>query len=197
MSKIELIKIASKIKEDELDELYEWINSFSFSRPIKNLHRDFSDGVLMAELIDKCLPKFVELHNYSKAHSTNQKKYNWNTMNEKVFKRLGFKIDKKHIEEVVNCKSMGVEKILYTFKQQLNKFEKNNKEEEEKINGTTEEKENEQKNELEKQKKNVTENEESDSLILDFDFTNNDEIIKILKDKIQNLEKLLKLKVLQ
>ncbi|CRG99506.1 conserved Plasmodium protein, unknown function [Plasmodium relictum] len=188
MNKNELIKILSKIKEEELNDLYEWLNSFTLSRKIKNIHRDFSDGVLMAELVNICLPKFVELHNYSKAHSINQKKYNWNTLNEKVFKRLGFKMDKKNVDEIVNCKYMGVEKVLCTFKNQLNKF--HNEIKEGNINISNEEKE-----KAINEKENLPLNKENDLLNeLNSDFLNNDEIVKILKDKIFNLEKLLKIK---
>ncbi|CRG96842.1 conserved Plasmodium protein, unknown function [Plasmodium gallinaceum] len=188
MNKNDLIKTVSKIKEEELNDLYEWLNSFTLSRKIKNIHRDFSDGVLMAELVNVCLPKFVELHNYSKAHSINQKKYNWNTLNEKVFKRLGFKIDKKGVEEIVNCKYMGVEKVLHTFKNQLNKFQNETKDEN--LNISHEEKE-----KAISEKENLPLNKENDILNeMNSDFLNNDEIIKILKDKIFNLEKLLKIK---
>lgn len=112
-----------RVKEEELNDLYDWINSFNLSRKIKNIHREFSDGVLMAELVSICLPKLVELHNYSKANSISQKRYNWNTLNERVFRRLGFRIDKRHVEEIVNCKYMGVERVLNTFKNQLHKFQ--------------------------------------------------------------------------
>ncbi|SBS84054.1 conserved protein, unknown function [Plasmodium malariae] len=189
MNKNELIKIVSKIKEEELQELNEWLNSFALSRKIKNVHRDFSDGVLMAELVNICLPKFVELHNYSKANSINQKKYNWNTLNEKVFKRLGFKIDKKNVEEIVNCKYMGVEKVLNTFKNQLQKFQNETKEEEnlKALNDDTEKAFGQSEGARADQNQDQLNNMNSDIL-------NNDEIIKILKDKIFNLEKLLKIK---
>lgn len=190
MSKNELVKVCSKVREDDLPDLYEWINKFSYSRPIKNLHRDFSDGVLMAELINQCLPKFVELHNYSKAHSISQKKYNWNTMNEKVFKRIGFKIDNKNIEEVVNCKFLGLEKILYTFRLQFNKFQNTVKEEEQR-NLTTNEKENgtDKENEMDQMKE-----EEPIEDQMELEDQDTDEIIRILRDKIVNMEKLLKVK---
>ncbi|SCQ16282.1 conserved Plasmodium protein, unknown function [Plasmodium ovale] len=189
MIKNELVKIVSKVKEEELQELYVWLNSFTLSRKIKNIHRDFSDGVLMAELVNTCLPRFVELHNYSKANSVNQKKYNWNTLNEKVFKRLGFKIDKKHVEEIVNCKYMGVEKVLHTFKSQLQKFQNETKDEETDITF------NEDLGNSRSQGENKFVQE--DNNIVDesiCDYPNNDEIVKILRDKIFNLEKLLKIK---
>lgn len=39
----------------------------------------------------------------SSANSTTQKMYNWNTMNQKVFKRLGFNVAKQDLEAVSNC----------------------------------------------------------------------------------------------
>ncbi|GAW80358.1 conserved protein, unknown function [Plasmodium gonderi] len=188
MSKNEFTKVVVKVKEEELNDLYDWLYSFSLSRKIKNIHREFSDGVLMAELVNICLPKFVELHNYSKANSINQKKYNWNRLNEKVFKRLGFKIDKRHVEEIVNCKYMGVEKVLNTFKNQLQKFQNSEINGEEGSNTLT----NGQANSVNDEEHSIT------HVLDDPSYQNteilNDEIVKILRDKIQNLEKLLKIK---
>jgi len=40
---------------------------------------------------------------HSSANNTSQKMYNWNTMNQKVFKRLGFSVAKLDLEAVSNC----------------------------------------------------------------------------------------------
>ncbi|GAB65867.1 hypothetical protein PCYB_073690 [Plasmodium cynomolgi strain B] len=201
MSKGEPAKVVAKVKEEELNDLYDWISTFNFSRKIKNIHREFSDGVLMAELVNICLPKLVELHNYSKANSISQKRYNWNTLNERVFRRLGFRIDKRHVEEIVNCKYMGVEKVLNTFKNQLHKFQ--NSEMEVDASGSLGEDQARPFNEEESPlaegagdqsgqvlptRENNKRGEESAEFL-------NDEIVKILRDKIFNLEKLLKIKV--
>ena len=37
--------------ESELMYIYEWVDSIELSRPKKNIARDFSDGVLLAEII--------------------------------------------------------------------------------------------------------------------------------------------------
>jgi uncharacterized protein YaiL (DUF2058 family) len=76
-------------EENEIMQIYEWVDSVNLTRPKKNIARDFSDGgkkiyitkVLLAELIKHRYPKLVELHNYSEAHSTTTKKYNWTTLN--------------------------------------------------------------------------------------------------------------------
>jgi hypothetical protein len=38
-----------QLSEEDSDAVYEWVDSFELSRPKKNISRDFSDGVLMAE----------------------------------------------------------------------------------------------------------------------------------------------------
>ncbi|CAD2103215.1 conserved protein, unknown function [Plasmodium vinckei] len=188
MSKNELAKVPSKVREEELNDLHDWINSFTLSRKIKNINRDFSDGVLMAELVNICLPKFVEIHNYSKANSINQKTYNWNTLNEKVFKRLSFKIDKKNVEEIVNCKYMGVEKVLITFKDQLQKYKSEIKEQNSNLLNKNLGKSISHETEIANgENQHLNESQNPDPL-------NNNEIVEILKEKIFNLEKLLKIK---
>ncbi|CAD2103218.1 conserved protein, unknown function [Plasmodium vinckei petteri] len=188
MSKNELAKVPSKVREEELNDLHDWINSFTLSRKIKNINRDFSDGVLMAELVNICLPKFVEIHNYSKANSINQKTYNWNTLNEKVFKRLSFKIDKKNVEEIVNCKYMGVEKVLITFKDQLQKYKSEIKEQNSNLLNKDLDKSISHETEIANgENQHLNESQNPDPL-------NNNEIVEILKEKIFNLEKLLKIK---
>ncbi|VTZ68515.1 conserved protein, unknown function [Plasmodium chabaudi chabaudi] len=188
MNKNELAKVPSKVREEELNDLHEWINSFTLSRKIKNINRDFSDGVLMAELVNICLPKFVETHNYSKANSINQKTYNWNTLNEKVFKRLSFKIDKKNVEEIVNCKYMGVEKVLITFKDQLQKYKSEIKEQNSNLLNKDLDKSISHETEIaDGENQHLNESQNHDPL-------NSNEIVEILREKIFNLEKLLKIK---
>ena len=86
------------LTEEDLQLIYNWIDSISLSRPKRNISRDFSDGVLCAEVVKHYIPKLVDLHNYSQAHSVAQKVYNWNTLNLKVFKKFGFQISKQEVD---------------------------------------------------------------------------------------------------
>lgn len=72
---------APPLAEDELNQIYNWVDEIPLSRPKKNIARDFADGVLVAEIVHHFLPKLVEIHNYSAASSSTQKNYNWNTLN--------------------------------------------------------------------------------------------------------------------
>jgi len=51
--------------------------------------------VLVAEVVQHFFPKIVELHNYSAANSLQQKLYNWNTLNTKLFRKLGFQLPRE------------------------------------------------------------------------------------------------------
>jgi hypothetical protein len=68
--------------------------------------------VLVAEIVKHFVPHIVELHNYSAAHSVSQKTYNWNTLNQKLFKKLGFTLTKRDMEDAVNCVPDTIERIL-------------------------------------------------------------------------------------
>lgn len=72
---------APPINEEEMEQLLEWIDGLSFSRPKRNLARDFSDGVLVAEILKQYQPRLVQLHNYPAASALNAKFNNWKTLN--------------------------------------------------------------------------------------------------------------------
>jgi len=70
-----------EMDEDELDELYSWVDTFKLSRPKRNIARDFSDGILMAEIVKHRFPKIVELKLLIKTLNSEQKLGNWSTLN--------------------------------------------------------------------------------------------------------------------
>lgn len=45
--------------EEQLREVYEMVDNIPFTRTKKNINRDFSDAVMMAELIQYYKPKAV------------------------------------------------------------------------------------------------------------------------------------------
>lgn len=103
-------------QEDENDQdmikVYEMVDLIPLSRPKKNIARDFSDAVLVAEILKFFTPKLVELHNYPATNNLKAKKENWNTLNRKVFRRLNFQLSPQDIDSVVNFKPGYIESIL-------------------------------------------------------------------------------------
>ena len=104
---------APPVSEEQLEEVLEWIDSMTFSRATRNLGRDFSDGVLMAEVLKHQFPNLVHLHNYQPANSSAAKYVNWKTLNEKVLKKIGFQIHRNDIEMIISNIPESIEKVLF------------------------------------------------------------------------------------
>jgi hypothetical protein len=69
------------LDETSLDRLYSWVDGIPLSRPKKNMARDFSDGVLMADILCHFFPGVLKQHVYEVKHSTEQKVVQWNLIN--------------------------------------------------------------------------------------------------------------------
>lgn len=113
---------SSSMDEDSLQELYTWIDEIPLSRPKKNITRDFSDGVLVAEIVHNFLPKQVELHNYIPANSQNQKLVNWSTLNRKVFAKIGYTVPESVIKQVVTSKPGLIEIVLHNLRLKIDRY---------------------------------------------------------------------------
>ena len=98
--------------DNKLMFIYEWVDSIPLSRQKKNISRDFNDGVLLAEMIKFHYPKLVDLHNYPSASSTKAKLVNWETLNKKVLRKLGVKMTKNEINDIINSKPNAIENLL-------------------------------------------------------------------------------------
>lgn len=99
-------------EDNKLMYIYEWVDSIPLSRQKKNISRDFNDAVLLAEMIKYHYPRLVELHNYPNASSTKHKLENWITLNNKVLKKLGIKLTKDEMMEIVSSKPNAIENLL-------------------------------------------------------------------------------------
>ncbi|XP_076293482.1 sperm flagellar protein 1 [Lasioglossum baleicum] len=97
---------------DNLEEIYNWIEQMTFSKPKKNLARDFSDAVFMAELLKKYYPRHVDIHNYISGNSIAKKVENWCTLNRKVLSKLNMKLKKEVIGQLANAKPGVIENVL-------------------------------------------------------------------------------------
>ncbi|ERE77988.1 disintegrin and metalloproteinase domain-containing protein 8 [Cricetulus griseus] len=66
---------------EDIHNLCAWLDRLPLSRPKRHLARDFSDGVLVAEIVKYFHPRLVDLHSYVPACSTDQKLSNWSLLN--------------------------------------------------------------------------------------------------------------------
>ena len=172
--------------ESELMYIYEWVDSIELSRPKKNIARDFSDGVLLAEIIKSYLPHLVDLHNYPSCSNSKHKESNWNVLNNKVLKKMHIKLTKEENNSIIKAEPLAIEKLLQRVYAVLqNKVNINaNKEQNnigmemnnnEMLKRTLEEKDN-----VIKQLKDIVE-------VLELKLKNSEEMEGILQNKVQQL----------
>ncbi|KAG8434945.1 hypothetical protein GDO86_013056 [Hymenochirus boettgeri] len=108
------------MSEEQLQELYAWIDQVPLSRAKKNIARDFSDGVMVAEVVKHFLPKIVDMHNYIPANSAQQKLSNWGILNRKVFSKCNFHVPEDILRKVITNIPGVIEPVLYTLRQKIN-----------------------------------------------------------------------------
>ncbi|RYH09146.1 hypothetical protein EON65_40340 [archaeon] len=116
------MSVNSELTDEQLRAIYAWIDGIPLSRPKRNIARDFSDGVLLAEVVSAYFPHLVELHNYTSASSLKHKMYNLETLNARVLKRLGYVLPRSLIEDVANCKAGAVEQVLNKLQFKMAKY---------------------------------------------------------------------------
>jgi len=117
----------------ELQDVLKWVDSFVLSRPSKKLSRDFADAVLLAEILKYEFPKLVELHNYAGCFSVQGRMKNWETLNQKVLKKLQINLKREEMEKLSKAESNCIEQLLYTVmkkvevvrKMQMKELERN------------------------------------------------------------------------
>ncbi|XP_061600991.1 sperm flagellar protein 1 [Cololabis saira] len=98
--------------DDELQDLFAWIDQIPLSRPKRNISRDFSDGVMAAEVVKHFFPKLVDLHNYNPANSTQQKIGNWTLLDRKVFSKLDFHVPEETVKRIVLSTAGAIVPVL-------------------------------------------------------------------------------------
>lgn len=111
-----------ELTDEQLKAIYAWIDAIPLSRPKRNIARDFSDGILFAEVIAAYFPQLVELHNYTAANSVKQKMSNFDTLNTRVLRKLNYAIPRSSIEEIVNGKPGAVEIVLNSLQFKMAKY---------------------------------------------------------------------------
>lgn len=103
----------------ELEVVLKWVDSFELSRCSRKLNRDFSDGVLLAEILKFEFPALVDLHNYNGCSASQGKIENWCTLNRKVLKKLRVQLQAGEIEMIAKAESDCIEGVLSRVMNQI------------------------------------------------------------------------------
>uniref|UniRef100_A0A8C5TDQ2 Sperm flagellar 1 n=1 Tax=Malurus cyaneus samueli TaxID=2593467 RepID=A0A8C5TDQ2_9PASS len=105
--------------DTSLVSLYRWLDTVPLSRPRRNIARDFSDGVLAAEVVKFFLPSMVELHSFVPTSSTAQKVANWGHLNRKVLSKLNLLVPEAMIQQLVQSRPGMAEQLLQLLRDKI------------------------------------------------------------------------------
>ena len=72
------------LSEEEIRDVYEWVDGFNLSRIKRNIARDFADGVLVLEILKEFFPSEVWLNTIVQANNRKDKISNWDYMRSEV-----------------------------------------------------------------------------------------------------------------
>uniref|UniRef100_A0A914Y2Y2 Calponin-homology (CH) domain-containing protein n=1 Tax=Panagrolaimus superbus TaxID=310955 RepID=A0A914Y2Y2_9BILA len=99
------------LTDSGLDDVYQWIGNLPLSKPVRNISKDLSDGVLIAEIVSHYLPRYIAVNNFTHVNSVALKRYNWETLQKMVFKYLNFQLS----DEQIRSLSEGAHGIMEAF----------------------------------------------------------------------------------
>ncbi|XP_045473887.1 sperm flagellar protein 1-like [Harmonia axyridis] len=100
----------------DYEEIFRWVDGHNITRQKRNVHRDFSDAVPLAEILKQHYPKMVELHNYTPTNSYSGKLSNWETLNRKVLSKIRMPLSKEKMEQLARSKQGVIENVLHDIK---------------------------------------------------------------------------------
>ena len=113
---------------EELDEIHGWVDGFRLSREKKNIRRDFSDGILIGEIVSSVDPSLVDLKQLVESLNAKTKVGNWNTLNSRhvssgmTFSKMGFRFSDEDVDGVVNSKPLAIEHVLRILKVKIEMY---------------------------------------------------------------------------
>ncbi|KAF4804150.1 sperm flagellar 1 [Turdus rufiventris] len=113
--------------DTSLVSLYRWLDTVPLSRPRRNIARDFSDGVLAAEVVKFFFPSMVELHSFVPTSSTAQKVANWGHLNRKVLSKLNLRVPEEMIQQLVQSRPGMAEQLLQLLRQKIQERQRQRK----------------------------------------------------------------------
>ncbi|KAJ8961558.1 hypothetical protein NQ318_014810 [Aromia moschata] len=188
---------------DDIDctKLYKWIDEHPITRPKRNINRDFSDAVSLAEILKKHYPKLVELHNYSSKNSFSQKLINWEMLNKRVLNKIKINLSTNEMEQLAKGVPGAVERLLNVIKVKVESKGSGDSEANEKVYYLEDSSNISSKDEIVPVKlKNGTKTVDRKMVPSDIfekmekDIEEKDETINVLNNKIEHLENLIAVK---
>lgn len=100
-------------------DILAWLDTIPLSRPVRNLDTDFSDGILVAEIIAYFFPEYVDLDLFHTARNMSQRTKNWRLLNSDVLPKLSLHAPGTVVHDITNGDHRAVELFLLHLREKL------------------------------------------------------------------------------
>ena len=100
-------------------DILAWLDTIPLSRPVRNLDTDFSDGILVAEIVAYFFPEYVDLDMFHIAKNMSQRTKNWRLLNSDVLPKLSLHAPGTVVHDITNGDNRAVELFLLHLREKL------------------------------------------------------------------------------
>lgn len=100
-------------------DILAWLDTIPLSRPVRNLDTDFSDGILVAEIVAYFFPEYVDLDMFHIARNMSQRTKNWRLLNSDVLPKLSLHAPGTVVHDITNGDIRAVELFLLHLREKL------------------------------------------------------------------------------
>lgn len=104
---------------DELADLYEWLDRVPLSKPRSNVEKDFSDGILAAEIVRFYYPDIVDFRMLRPALSIADRTEQWKLINSEIFNAIGLTVPSHVLAQLSISKSGIAQSFLFNLRMSL------------------------------------------------------------------------------
>ncbi|CAF1163824.1 unnamed protein product [Rotaria sp. Silwood1] len=100
-------------------DILAWLDTIPLSRPVRHLDTDFSDGILVAEIIAYFFPEYVDLDMFIIARNMSQRTKNWRILNSDVLPKLSLHAPGTVVHDITNGDHRAVELFLLHLREKI------------------------------------------------------------------------------
>jgi hypothetical protein len=100
-------------------DILAWLDTIPLSRPVRHIETDFSDGILVAEIVAYFFPEYVDLDMFHTARNMSQRTKNWRLLNSDVLPKLSLHAPGTVVHDITNGDHRAVELFLLHLREKL------------------------------------------------------------------------------
>lgn len=104
---------------EELADLYEWLDRVPLSKPRSNVEKDFSDGLLAAEIVRFYYPDLVDFRMLRPVLNLQERTEQWKLLNSEVFDKIGLTVPSHVLTQLSIAKTGIAQAFLFNLRMSL------------------------------------------------------------------------------